>query len=214
LTVRCFWRPVLCAARSSCGRTGCPGRVGPAAVRCPATGASTAAWGEPLRPFCRSLDGHVRWSVCRWTSTGPPAALRTAGVRHTRAASPVGCPTHVPHTSHLQWLRWGARASAVVSSSRASGPVGGHTDEDGSSWAACERSVSARRGHLAAGVGRRRNLQRTPRTVSAAAVRGCCPGFRTPRTARRIPPWPVSGCDRYRNRSPGRRPLVGWSQRW
>ena len=25
----------------------------------------------------------------------------------TRAASPVGCPTHVPHSGHLQWLRWG-----------------------------------------------------------------------------------------------------------
>jgi hypothetical protein len=34
------------------------------------------------------------------------------------------------------------------------------------------------------------------------------------RPARRIPPWPGSGRDRYRNRSPGRRPLVGWSQRW
>jgi hypothetical protein len=49
---------------------------------------------------------------------------------------------------------------------------------------------------------------------SAAAVRGCCPRFRTPRTARRSPSWPASGRDRYRNRSPGRRPLVGCSQRW
>jgi hypothetical protein len=107
LTVRCLRPPVLSAA-TSCGRTGCPDRMRLAAVRRPVTGAITAAWAQPLRPFCRSLDGHVRWSLCRWTPTGPLAAPRTAGARDPcRIAG--RCPDPVPHNDHLQWLRCGGR---------------------------------------------------------------------------------------------------------
>jgi hypothetical protein len=52
-----------------------------------------AAWAEPLRPFCRSLDGHVRWSLCRWTRPVGRPPLRTADVRH-RCRITVGRPTH------------------------------------------------------------------------------------------------------------------------
>jgi hypothetical protein len=140
-----------------------------------------------------------------------------------RRAADSGCPTHlphrrrasesVPHNGHLQWLRWRGRV-AVVSSSRASGPVGGHPDQDGSGQA------DVQCGWCPPGVA----TSPLGRTVaepaadtsdrSAAAVRGCCPRFRTPRTARRSPSWPASGGDRYRNRWPGRRPLVGCRQRW
>ena len=81
-------RPLLPASCSVCGLVVLwadgvsRGRARPPAVRCPATGAMAAARAEPLRSFCRSLDGHVRWSLYRWTPTGPLAALRTAGVRH------------------------------------------------------------------------------------------------------------------------------------
>jgi hypothetical protein len=37
--------------------------------------------GGTAAAFCRSLDGHVRWSLCWWTPTGPMAAPRTAIVR-------------------------------------------------------------------------------------------------------------------------------------
>jgi hypothetical protein len=72
-----------------------------------------AAWAEPLRPFCRSLDGHGRWSLCRWTTTGRPAAPADSGcptqVPHHRRASEF-----VPHNGHLQWLRWRGRVRRGV----------------------------------------------------------------------------------------------------
>jgi hypothetical protein len=48
---------------------------------------------ESLWSSCHRLGGHVRWSVCRWTSTGQLAARWTA-VSATRAASPVSVRTH------------------------------------------------------------------------------------------------------------------------
>jgi hypothetical protein len=77
-------------------------------------GPIAAAWAEPLQPFCRSLDGHVRWWFCRWTPTGPQATLWTAGVRN-RAASPVSVRTRA-----AQWP---------------SAPAAGHRGDDSSGWA-------------------------------------------------------------------------------
>jgi hypothetical protein len=45
------------------------------------TGSIATTWAEPLRRFCRSLDGPVRRSFCRRIPTGQ-AALWTEGVRH------------------------------------------------------------------------------------------------------------------------------------
>jgi hypothetical protein len=213
LTVRCFRRPVRCAATSSCGRTGCPGRVRPAGG-CPATGAITAAWAEPLRPFCRSLDGHVR---CAGRCAGGHRPVRRPRcgqrVSDTPAASPVGRPNPCRTTAICNGCA-GADASPWC-------PAAGRVDR----WADTPtRTVPARQTCGAVSVRPAWPPHRWGRTAaepaadtsdrSAAAVRGCCPRFRTPRTARRSPSWPASGRDRYRNRSPGRRPLVGCSQRW
>jgi hypothetical protein len=148
LTVRCFRRPVLCAATSSCGRTGCRAgwdlpRLG---VRQPMP--SPPPWAEPPWPVCRSLDGHVRWSLCRWTPTGPPAALRIAGVRDPcRIAG--RCPNPCRTTAICNGCAW-ADASAVVSGSRLSRPVSGHPRRARFPLGGrAVRSLSTRRGHLA-----------------------------------------------------------------
>jgi hypothetical protein len=64
----------------------------------------------------RSLDGHVRWSFCQWTPTGPMAA-RTAGVRDPRRIA-GRCPDpRRPTASYSGCVA--ADASVVVSGSRA-----------------------------------------------------------------------------------------------
>jgi hypothetical protein len=215
LTVRCFRRPVMRAATSSCGRTvsrqgaTCCGQVSGNRFHYRHLGGTAAALLPQPRRSCPLVVLPVDTD---WTPTGPLAALRTAGVRDScRIAG--RCPNPCRTTAICNGCA-GADASAVVSSSRASGPVGGHTDDDGSGWAdvRCGRCPPAA---AASPLGRTvAEPAADTRNGSAAAVHGCCPGFRTPRTARCIPPWPASGRDRYRNRSPGRRPLVGCSQRW
>jgi hypothetical protein len=202
-------RPLLPASCPMCGH-----RVRPAGVRGQVSG---------NRCHYRRLGGTAAALLPQPRRSRPLVVVPVDTDRSAGRAADSGCPTHlphrrrasesVPHNGHLQWLRWGGRV-AVVSSSRASGPVGGHPDQDGSGQA------DVRCGQCPPGVATS-PLGRTAAEPaadtsdrSAAAVRGCCPRFRTPRTARRSPSWPASGRDRYRNRSPGRRPLVGCSQRW
>jgi hypothetical protein len=134
-------------------------------------------------------------------------------VSSTRTASPVGVRTPCRTTAICNGC---AAADASRYGIRRPGGLTGRRRHIGLTAPAGRRvvrSMSARRGRLAAGVGRRRNLRQGPGRFRRCRPGGC-PGFGHLRPACRIPPWPGSGRDRYRNRSPGRRPLVGWSQRW
>jgi len=106
-----------------------------------------------------------------------------------------------------------ADASTAVSGSRA-GLTSGRTptDDDGSGSAdmrcgRCPPGVTSPLGSDGGGT-----CGGHP-DGSAAAVRGGCPGFRTPADSLPHPAWPASGRARYRNRSLGWWPLVGCSQR-
>jgi hypothetical protein len=125
-------RPLLPASCPVCGHVvlradGCPGRVPPAGVRCPATGAITPPGRNRCGPSAAASTG---MSAARCAGGHRPVGrppLRTADVRH-RCRITVGRPNPCRTTAICDGCA-GADACAVVSSSRASGPVGGHTDE-------------------------------------------------------------------------------------
>ena len=206
--------PAFClslgAATSSRGRTGVSSRVWPAAIRCPATGAITATWRNRCGPLPQPR-WHVRLSLYRWTPTGPLAALDSWCPRPMPYRRSVSGP--MPYNGNLQRLRCRGHRHRVRQPGELTGARTPPT-----------RTVPARRTCRAVGVrppwpprrwvGWRRNLRRTPWTVprlpSWVAVRGIW----TPADGRPHPPWPASRRNRYRNRSPGRRPLVGCSHRW
>jgi len=119
------------------------------------TGSIAATWAEPLRRFCRSLDGPVRRSFCRRIPTGR-AALWTAGVRHpcrdagrcpdraarrpsATAALRRRCPPRCPPAGRLTGER---TQTMTVPAPRTADAVGVRPP-----WP------------LAVGVGRRRNLR-------------------------------------------------------
>jgi hypothetical protein len=176
LTVRCLRRPVLYAATSSCGRTGCPGMCDllRSAVRQPL----------PLLPPGRNH---------RDPSAAAPTVMsagRCAGDRDRSAGRSADsrCPRPVPHrrsvseplahNGHMQWLRCGVRRGV-----RPAGRVDRWADTP---------TVTVPAGRTCDAVGVRppwppRCWGRTaaePATDtpdgSAAAVRGGCPGFRAP----------------------------------
>jgi hypothetical protein len=145
--------------------------------------------------------------------------------RSAGRAADSGCPTH---TCRIAGRVSDTRAAHQPSAMAALGRTrvrrgvqqpgewtGGRTHRRGWFQLGGVRAVGVRPPRPPRGWGR---TAAEPAAVTSDRFRRCrpwlLPGFRTPRTARRIPPWPVSGWDRYRNRSPGRRPLVGWSQRW
>jgi hypothetical protein len=63
-------------------------------------------WAEPLRPFCRNLDGHVRWSGVPVDTDRPVAALRTAGV-----CDPCRIAGRCPNPCHTMAIRNGGAAA-------------------------------------------------------------------------------------------------------
>jgi hypothetical protein len=206
----CFRRPVLCAATSSCGRTGCPGGcdlLGSGVrqpVPLPPAGRTAAALLPQPRRSCPLVVVPVDTdrAAGRAADSGYPTHVphRRSGVRpmpHRRSGV-----RPVPHNAICNgWA--GADASAVVSSSRASGPVGGHTDEDGSGWADV-RAVGVRPPRPPRRWGRKAAEPAADTSHrSAAAVRGCCPGFRTPRDSA---PHPAMACVRAR---PLQEPVAG-----
>jgi hypothetical protein len=185
---------------------GCPGRMRPATVRCPATGSNgcrldgTAA---ALLPQPRRSCPLIGVPVDTDRSAGRAA---DSGVSATRAASPVGVRTRA-----LQ------RPSATAALRRRCPlwcPAAGRVDR----WADTPTmTVPARRTCGAVGVRPGWPPRRRDRTADTAAdtpgrFRRCRPGSGHLPTACCIPPWPVSGRG-YRKRAPGRWPLVGCSQR-
>jgi hypothetical protein len=168
---------------------------------CPA-GRSVPGRGGPERRRRPRPDGTDPRSVPGVTCCGQVSGNRSiAAAWGGTAADLLPQPRRHVRWSLCQWTPTGPRAALWTAGVRdpSASPVGVRTRR-------CHPPRPPR--HW---VARRRNLRRTPtRDGPTAAVRVA---VRVPGTCRQ-PPWPGSGHDCYRNRSPGRRPPVGCSQRW